>query len=142
MSNADTAAVLLSFDFGLSKIGVAVGQRITQSATPLPALKARQGKPDWQLIETLINEWNIEAFVVGMPYNIDGAEQEMTVFAKKFANRLQGRFELPVHFVDERLTTKDAQSQLLRQHGKLSKIKRGDVDSYAAKLILETFLRN
>ena len=142
MSETDAPAVFLGFDFGLSKIGVAVGQSVTQSATPLPALKAELGQPNWQGIQNLIDEWVIEAFVVGMPYNMDGTEQELSRLAKKFGNRLQGRFNLPVYFVDERLTTKEAETQLLKQRGKLSKIKRGDVDSYAAKLILENYLRS
>lgn len=141
MSNLNEPTVFLGFDFGLSKIGVAVGQLITQSATPLVALKATNGQPNWQHVQNLIDEWHVEACVVGLPYNMDGSVQELLLLSQRFARRLEGRFMLPVYCVDERLTTKDAQQQLLMQRGKISKIKRGEIDSYAAKLILETYFR-
>jgi len=124
---------LLAFDFGMKKIGTAVGQSLIQTGTPLTELPAKDGIPSWDAIKKLIEEWRADALVVGIPYNMDGSEQEITWAAKKFGNRLQDRFQLPVYFVDERLTTVEAKSEL-RHPSK-------PVDSYAAKLILETWFR-
>ena len=132
-------SVLLGFDFGTKKIGVAIGQAVTGVAKPLSVLSAENGKPNWQLIDELIKVWNVEALVVGIPYNMDGTEQNTTTMAKKFANRLADRFNLPVYHVDERLTTVEAR-QILFDSMKHSKIKPGDIDCYAAKLILESWL--
>ena len=142
MSNFHNTTVVVAFDYGLSKIGAAVGQSITGTATPLPAVKAKKGHANWEGIKNIVKEWHAEAFVVGMPYNMDGTEQAISQRCKQFARELEQHFALPVYFIDERLTTKSAEDQLLQQRGKLSKIKRGDVDSYAAKLILETFFRS
>ena len=79
---------VLAFDFGTKSIGVAVGQEITGTASPLAALKARDGIPDWNVIEKLYEEWQPQLVVVGLPLNMDGTEQEVTQRAKKFANRL------------------------------------------------------
>ena len=125
--------ILLAFDFGMKKIGVAVGQSISQSATPLTELAARDGIPDWEALLELMKTWAADAFVVGLPYNTDGSMQETTFAAKKFGNRLHDRFQKPVYFIDERFTTVEARAQL--QHAS------GAVDRYAAKLILETWFR-
>ena len=101
---------VLAFDFGTKSIGVAVGQEVTGTASPLAALKARDGIPDWQQIAALYEEWQPHLVVVGLPLNMDGSEQEMTQRAKKFANRLHGRFKVAVETCDERLTTTDAKS--------------------------------
>lgn len=123
---------LMSFDFGMRKIGVAVGQMITHTANPLAILKAKDGIPDWCHIQKLINIWNIDAIVVGIPLNMDGSEQPITFAARKFANRLQSRFKLPVYTVDERLTTIEAKRYKEKQIQQF--------DSYAATLILEQWL--
>ncbi len=125
--------ILLAFDFGMKKIGVAVGQSITQTATPLLELPAQDGNPSWTIISQLIELWSAEAFVVGLPYNMDGSYQELTFAAKKFANRLHSRFRRPIYLVDERLTTVAAKSQL-RHASK-------NIDRYAAKIILEAWFR-
>ena len=131
--------ILLGFDFGMKRIGVAVGQSITQTANPLTTLKAQQGIPSWKEIETLINEWKADALIVGIPYNMDNTEQSITFSARKFANRLKGRFHLPVYLVDERLTTIEAKQQLAELGAKYADLKQ--VDSYAAKIILESWLK-
>ncbi len=128
---------LLAFDFGLRRIGVAVGQTVTHSASAQATLFAEGGVPDWQQVERLIEHWSPDALVVGLPYNMDGSDQAITLAARGFATCLEKRFHLPVYLVDERLTTKEARSQLAEQ-GKLS---GAAVDSYAAKLILEDWLR-
>lgn len=134
---------LIGFDFGTKRIGVAVGQTITYSATPLTVVNAKKGVPNWSLIKNLKNEWKADAFVVGMPYNVDGTEQFITKEAKKFGKKLEKKFDLPVYFVDERLTTKEANLTLSNTHNKKKLLgnKRMAIDSYAAKIILESFLR-
>ena len=110
-----TPQLLLGFDFGTKQIGVAVGQIITQQARELCNLKARDGIPNWEQIEALIKEWQPDALVVGLPLNMDGSPSDMCVRAEKFARRLNGRFNLPVHTHDERLTTFEAKGQRLSQ---------------------------
>ncbi len=132
------AQVLLAFDFGLKKIGVAVGQSITQSATPLKIIKAINGTPNWRQIQNLIQEWGVKAFVVGLPLNLDDSEQYISLAARQFAKELESRFGLTSYLVDERYSSREAKSQL-REHIDSADI---SVDSYAAKLILESWLRH
>ncbi len=86
------SGTLLAFDFGTKSIGVAIGQRITGTARPLTAIKANDGTPDWTQFEKLLKEWQPELVVVGLPLNMDGTNQPLTDRARKFANRLHGRF--------------------------------------------------
>lgn len=140
-------ATLLGFDFGTGKIGVAVGQTISATATPLATVTNRGQKPDWTRIEAIIRDWQPDAAVLGLPYRMDDSEEDWSERVRRFARQLEGRFGLRVHLVDERLTTIEAERDLAaaaraglavsphRQSGK------GDlVDAYAAKLILETWL--
>jgi putative Holliday junction resolvase len=93
---------LLAFDFGLKRIGVAVGQTQTRSASRLTTVSVKREHPDWTAIAKLIEIWTPDALVVGLPLNMDGSEQEMTLRAKRFGRQLEGRFGLPVHLVSER----------------------------------------
>lgn len=129
---------IIAFDFGLARIGVAVGQSITQTASPLDTLKAKDGKPNWQTIELLIKQWQPSLLLVGEPFNMDGTEQPITLRARKFANQLHGRLGLPVKMVDERLTSTAAREELFELGG-YKKLKRSKVDSIAAVLILESW---
>ena len=129
---------LLGFDFGERTIGVAYGQSVTQTARPLIALKAKAGQPDWEQVASLLKEWKPDALVVGSPLNMDGTEQELTAKAKKFANRLHGRFGLPVLLVDERLTTVEAKARLFEQGGYKS-LQKDAIDNASAVLILESW---
>jgi putative holliday junction resolvase len=103
---------LLGFDYGRKRIGVAVGQQVTQSATALTTVSARDGKPDWTAITRLIEEWKPDALVVGIPYHMDGSEQDMTRAAQRFCRQLEGRYRLPVHTADERLSSYIVESGL------------------------------
>lgn len=125
----------LGFDFGTRRIGVAVGQTVTATATPLGTLATAGRRPDWERIGALIRDWRPEGLVVGLPFNMDDTEAEVAPRARRFARQLEGRFRLPVHLVDERLTSLEAQRRLAA-HGR----RGGDVDAEAAKLILETWL--
>ncbi|WP_028388126.1 Holliday junction resolvase RuvX [Legionella fairfieldensis] len=134
------AGVYLGFDFGYKRIGVAVGQQITCSARPLSTLDAKQGTPDWDLLGKMINEWHPQALIVGLPTCIDDSEQYTTAAARGFARQLRKRFSLPVHLVDERLSTVEARAQLFAAGG-YRKIKQSQVDSFAACIILEQWLQ-
>lgn len=129
---------VLGFDFGLSRIGVAVGQTITYTAQPLTIIQARQGIPDWKLIEKLIHQWQPQVLLVGWPLRLNNDVQSTTKRAQKFGQRLHGRFGLPVVWVDERLTSYEAQDMLNSREGN-KKITQG-VDALAAALIVETWL--
>ena len=133
------ARTVMGFDFGMKNIGVAVGQEITGTANPLTALKARDGIPDWEQIASLLQEWKPELLVVGLPLNMDGTEQDMTAAARRFGNRLHGRFGLPVEWQDERLTTYEALDQL-GIRSKMDSRQRSDVDRLSAQLILQSWL--
>lgn len=123
----------------MKHIGVAVGQTITNTATPLTSINAKDGIPNWDDIEKLISTWNVKAIVIGIPLNMDGTEQAITTAAKKFGNRLEARFKLPVHRIDERLTTVEAKQQLFDSLG-YKALDKASIDSYSAKLILESWL--
>ena len=141
MSQLDQAPkLLLGFDFGTKQIGVAVGQMITRQARELCNLKAQDGIPRWEQIEALIKEWQPDALVVGLPLNMDGTPSEMCVRAEKFARRLNGRFNLPVHTHDERLTTFEAKGQRLSQGQQRGSYREQPVDALAAALLLQGWL--
>lgn len=131
--------ILLGFDFGMKRIGVAVGQTITQSARPLETFKAKNGVPEWEKLTKLIKIWQPDALIVGIPLNMDGTEQPLTALAKEFADSLRERYKLPVYGFDERLSTKDARERLFAQGG-YKALQNGQVDSVAAQLILQNWL--
>ncbi|MBK0002516.1 Holliday junction resolvase RuvX [Erwinia sp. S43] len=132
---------LLAFDFGTKSIGVAIGQQLTGTARPLTALKAQDGIPDWNKIEALLKEWQPDRVVVGLPLNMDGTEQPLTARARKFANRLHGRFGVQVDLHDERLSTVEARAELFERGG-FRALSKGSVDSLSAVIILESWFEN
>jgi putative Holliday junction resolvase len=129
----------LGFDFGMKNIGVAVGQDLTHTANPLTVIKAREGIPNWGQIQALIDQWQPQQLIVGLPFSMDGTEQEMTQAARRFGNRLKGRFHLPVEWQDERLSTFETLDQLGIQ-SKMQSNNREDVDRISAQLILQSWL--
>ncbi|CAK9884268.1 MAG: Putative pre-16S rRNA nuclease [Candidatus Erwinia impunctatus] len=131
-------AIVISFDFGTTSIGVAIGQQLTASARPLSALKAQDGTPNWEKIARLLQEWQPDYLVVGLPLNMDGSEQPLTVRARKFANRLHGRFGQRVELQDERLSTVEARAELFSRGG-FRALNKGSVDSLSAVVILESW---
>lgn len=135
----DTQALtLLGFDFGEKRIGIAVGQTLTGSVTPLTTLSAVKQQPDWAGIEALLKEWQPDLLIVGLPLHMDGSEQTLTQRAKRFGNQLKGRYNLPVEWMDERLSSHEAESMLQLQGKKRSDKK--DIDKIAAALILQSWL--
>jgi putative Holliday junction resolvase len=131
---------ILGFDFGKKYIGVAVGQEITGSASPLGSVSAKEGIPNWDEMSKFINEWQPDFIVVGLPLNMDGTEQQLTKDAKKFGNRLAGRYGLKVAFQDERLTTAEAKESLFA-HGGYKNLKKDNIDAESAKLIVESYFQ-
>ncbi|RZK13864.1 MAG: Holliday junction resolvase RuvX [Flavobacterium sp.] len=130
---------LLAFDYGTKNIGVATGQTITFSANSLMPLKAKAGIPDWTKIEKLIHEWKPDLVLVGLPLNMDETESELSARARKFANRIHGRFGVKIEMVDERLTSFEAKGEVMSRGGSRD-YKNNPVDSIAARLILESWL--
>lgn len=146
MADANTSPsdrTILAFDFGQKRIGIAVAHQQTGIASPLTTLTAINDQPDWDSINKLIMEWRPDALVIGVPYHMDGSDQEMTEHARRFGRQLHGRYNLPVHEVDERLTSSEAASEHAQQRaaGRRRKTQKGDLDKLAASLILETWLQ-
>jgi len=134
--NATEIKTILGFDFGLTKIGVAVGQMVTKTASPLTLLGAQDGAPQWTEVQKLIEEWSPQLLVVGYPLQMDGTKQAVSKAAKRFGNRLAGRFQLPVEWVDERLSSYDAELYLADLN-KSSESDKLNLDTISAKLIIE-----
>lgn len=128
-------ATLLGFDYGDRTIGVAAGQTVTGSATPLGTVRVSETGPDWSAIEGLVASWQPDALVVGLPLKVDGGEQAATRSARSFGEQLARRFGLPVHSVDERFSTIEARRRLAE-----SGRPEADDDPVAAQIILEAWL--
>ncbi|HVE43971.1 MAG TPA: Holliday junction resolvase RuvX [Gammaproteobacteria bacterium] len=134
-----TPHILLGFDFGMKRIGVAVGQTVTKTARPLTTLAAKKGQPDWVALKKIIDTWRPEGLVVGIPLNMDGSSQPLTELAHHFSTQLTAHFGLAIYEIDERLTTKDARERLF-QAGGYQALQGGQVDAVAAQLILQNWL--
>jgi putative holliday junction resolvase len=131
--------ILIGFDFGMKRIGVAVGQTVTKTARPLGIVTAKQGMPDWITLTKFVSTWHPDAFVVGIPLNMDGTEQPLTAAAQLFAERLKEKFQLPVYGMDERLTSVEAKARVFAEGG-YKALKKTEIDSFAAQLILQNWL--
>jgi len=136
-----TTETLLAFDYGQKYIGVAVGSTFSGLAEPLTTLHVKNGQPVWEQVSTLIAQWQPKALVLGLPLNMDGSDNAMTRAARKFGNRLKARYNLPIHMVDERLSSRVARATLMeagispRQH-------KRHLDSLAAQTILQAYLND
>ena len=142
-----TQRTLLGFDFGTKRIGIAIAQEVTGTVNPLITLNAKNHKPDWDAISKLITEWQPDLCVVGLPLHMDGTEQSMTQAAKRFANQLHGRYQLPVEMMDERLSSDEAELLLkeqasgspgTRKHSLFQD--KAQVDMISAQLILQSWM--
>jgi putative Holliday junction resolvase len=131
----------MGFDFGLKRIGLATGQTITGTASPLITLQACKQKPDWENIEVHIRQWKPDALIVGIPYLLDGGESDITRAARNFCKQLERRFGLPVYTVDESLSSFDAQQQLT-QDMKIAKHNKHEIDKMAAAIIVQSWLNS
>jgi len=129
---------IMGFDFGSKRIGVAMGQRITQTANGIGCIKADNGIPNWEQLDQLVEEWQPHAMVVGLPINMDGSPSEMSRRANKFSNRLNARYRIPSFTIDERLSTFAAKEEAKAQ-GHKGHYKSDPVDALAAQFILESW---
>jgi len=136
-------ATIIAFDFGLKRTGVAVGNTLTGSASPICTLQSRNEQPDWQGISRLFDEWKPERLVVGMPTELDGSESPLTKRINRFCNQLNGRYNLPVDQENEQFTSIEAAARLkqLRQSGRKKKVMKEEVDKIAASIILENWMQ-
>ncbi len=133
-------STVLGFDFGTKYIGVALGQTLTKVAKPLLSITRKNKEHDWKIIQELIEKYQPECLVVGKPLTLDGQEQKLTRLCAKFANRLRGRFNLPVFEEDERLTS--MQAQAIIKDMKYRGNKKQLVDKIAAQIILQSWMDN
>lgn len=130
---------ILAFDFGLRQIGIAVGNATLGTTQPLRILPARDGRPDWESVAELFEEWQPDLVLVGDPINMDGSTSELAQRSRKFARRLEGRYGLKTIMVDERLSSFEVKSRQ-REAGHRGDYRRHPVDSLAAELILQSWL--
>ena len=137
MHNLDEHQTILAFDYGLRQMGVATGQTLTGSAQGLCILRAHDGIPNWDEVSKLLDEWTPDLVLVGLPLNMDASESELSRLARKFARRLQGRFNANVLMVDERLTSQEAKTLFDDNQGRVDLTK---IDHLAAALILQSWL--
>jgi putative Holliday junction resolvase len=133
---------ILAFDFGLQRIGIAIGDTLTRTAAPRPASAARAGEPDWETIGREVRTFSPSRLVVGAPYNTDGTAGVLMPAARRFASELRRRFALPVSLIDERFSSLEASAALKRRRarGERRRVRREHLDSAAAAVILERWL--
>ena len=139
MPEGSAAGRFLGFDVGERFLGIAVGSRHTRLAEPLTTLHVARQTPDWQALDRLVGEWKPDGLVVGLPLNMDGSPNRMTRLARAFGEQLGERYNLPVHMVDERLSTRAAVDSLI-EAGVPVRRHRQKVDRLAAQTILQAFL--
>ncbi len=132
---------MLAFDFGEKRIGIAVGDFETRIAHPLTTLAAADNRSRFAAISALVREWRPVRLVVGLPAHADGTEHEMSRLARRFAQRLQGRFGIPTDLVDERLTSAAAETAL-RAGGASARRRKAALDAVAAQEILRSYLES
>ncbi len=128
----------LGFDYGLARIGVATGQTLTKTSSPLQSIKARDGIPNWDQVESLLNEWQPDIVIVGIPLHEDDSISDMAKRARKFGQRIHGRFGVQVDYINEYYSTAEAR-QYLNFQGRADD-QDGKLDAMAASLILESWL--
>jgi len=137
---------LLGFDFGTKRIGIAIAQEVTGTANPLTTITAVKHKPDWESITKIIKEWQPDLLIVGLPLHMDGSEQPMTQAARRFSNQLNGRYQIPVELMDERLSSNEAESIINEQSGSRSRFRdslfpdKAQIDMISAQLILQSWV--
>lgn len=138
-----TARTLLGFDYGKKRIGIAVGQELTGTASPLATVTSVGMDPDWTAISRHVDTWHPDALVVGLPLHMDGTEHDLTAAARRFGEQLRQRFQLPVYWIDERLSSLEAEQILAagpKAAGRSPQRRKTDIDKVAAQLILQTWL--
>jgi putative Holliday junction resolvase len=143
---------VIGLDYGKKRIGVAVGQTFTATANPLAIVAVKNEQPDWLHLDALIREWQPQALIIGLPKYADGSDNAVTLEIRHFQQQLQERYQLPIHTIDETLSSIAAAQQLAfaKQHRHTVPKKRdytlqtmhksqSKVDAVAAQIILETW---
>jgi len=137
------ARTLLGFDFGTRRIGIAVGQEITHTAQGLTTISNLGDEPNWSAIDTLIKQWQPQLLIVGMPHHLDDRPHELRPLVQSFGDKLKARYHLPVAWIDEKLSSSEAQTRLSQQpRPKQRRQDKTEIDKLAAELILQTWLNS
>jgi len=130
---------VLGIDYGLKRIGIASGQTITSSASPITTLNRINGLTDWDALEQLISQWKPQALIVGMPYYLDGKENDMTKAVEAFCLELEQRFAIPIFKINEALSSYEAE-EMLKKNTKIGKHNKHEIDKMAAAIIVQNWL--
>ena len=140
---APTRGYILSFDFGMRRIGVAVGQTTTRTASALETV-AHSKQPDWGAIDRLVREWKPALLLVGLPLGAEGEETDMSRAARRFGHSLEKRYSIDVDYCDERLSSRVAENRFAEQRasGGLRRKDASRLDAMAAQVILENWLQS
>jgi len=133
------SSIIMAFDFGTKRIGIAISQHITYTARPLTTLISNKGTPNWSKLEKIIYIWQPVTLIVGLPLNMDGSEQSFTFSARKFAKMLYYKFGIKVIMHDERLSTVEARAFLFKLGG-YKFLKKCNIDAESAVVILDSWL--
>ncbi|OUY06746.1 Holliday junction resolvase RuvX [Acinetobacter populi] len=138
LQSVPTATTIMAFDFGTQKMGIAVGQRLIESINPLPLFPMKDGIPHWENLHKIIQQWQPDLFLVGLPLNMDDSESDLSARARKFARRLRHQTNIETWMVDERLSTREARDTLqnFQANGQAKKL---SADSFAASLFIESW---
>jgi putative Holliday junction resolvase len=138
-SQNQTEGNIIGFDFGEKRIGVAIGNNISKSAQALITIESASSNQKFEAIQKIMDEWQPVSIVVGVPFNVDGSEHNVTNLCKKFAKQLEQKYALPIHLIDERYTSIEASYEI---HDKKIDLKKKKllIDQIAAKIILQSYL--
>lgn len=141
MPDVNAPNTIMAFDFGTQKMGMAVGQSLIESATPLPLFPMKDGIPNWDELLKIVKIYQPGLFLVGLPLNMDDSESELSTRARKFARRLRHQTNIETLMVDERLTTREARDELDHYQAQ-GRGKKLSADSIAAALLIESWYRH
>ena len=141
MPETATHQMIMAFDFGTQKTGMAVGQALIESANPLPLFPMKDGIPNWDNLLKIVKQYQPDLFIIGLPLDMDDSESELSTRARKFARRLRHQTNIETLMVDERLTTREARDELGHYQAQ-GRGKNISADSIAAALFIESWYRN
>ena len=141
MPDLNSPQMIMAFDFGTQKMGMAVGQSMIESANPLALFPMKDGIPNWDELLKIVKQYQPNLFLVGLPLNMDDTESELSARSRKFARRLRHQTNIETLMVDERLTTREARGEL-EQYQSQGRGKKLAADSIAAALFIESWYRN
>ena len=141
MPDVNAPQIIMAFDFGTQKMGMAVGQSLIESANPLPLFPMKDGIPNWDELLKIVKSHQPGLFLVGLPLNMDDSESELSTRARKFARRLRHQTNIDTLMVDERLTTREARDELDHYQAQ-GRGKKLSADSIAAALLIESWYRH